>query len=50
MCSARLIPGAPWVMWALWGALIGASLGFWAVAPVFGLRKQRSLIGIPPSC
>ena len=48
VCSARLIPGAPWVMWMIWGALIGASLGFWTVAPVFGLRKHRSLIGIAP--
>ena len=48
VCSARLLPGAPWLLWMLWGALIGASLGFWTVAPVFGLRKHRSLIGIAP--
>jgi hypothetical protein len=48
VCSARLLPAAPWLLWMLWGALIGASLGFWTIAPVFGLRKQRSLIGIAP--
>jgi len=46
--SARLLPAAPWVMWMFWGALIGASLAFWTVAPIFGLRKQRPLIGIAP--
>jgi len=48
LCSARLLPAAPWLLWMLWGALIGASLGFWTVAPIFGLRKHRSLIGIAP--
>lgn len=48
LCSAPLIPAAPWVMWMIWGALLGASLAFWTVAPVFGLRKQRPLIGIAP--
>jgi hypothetical protein len=42
--GARLIPGAPWLMWLLWGALIGAAVGFWTVAPVYGLRKQRPLL------
>ena len=38
------VPGRPfWVLWMLWGALIGAlACGFWTIAPVFGLRKQRS--------
>ena len=48
LCSASLLPHCPWVMYLLWGALIGASLGFWTVAPVFGMRKHRSLIGIAP--
>lgn len=48
LCSARLLPAAPWLLWMFWGALIGATLGFWTIAPVFGLRKQRSLIAISP--
>ena len=48
LCSASLIPAAPWLMWMLWGALIGAALAFWTMAPVFGLRKHRSLIGVAP--
>jgi hypothetical protein len=46
--SASLLPGAPWVMWLLGGALIGAAFAFWTLAPVYGLRKQRPLILATP--
>jgi len=46
--SASLIPGAPWVAWLLWGAVIGAALAFWTVAPIYGLRKQRLWIVLLP--
>ncbi len=48
LTSASLLPAAPWVLWMLWGALIGGTLGFWTIAPVFGLRKHRALIAISP--
>jgi len=46
--SAPLVPGAPWVMWLVWGAVIGAAQALWSVAPIYGLRKQRGfIIGAP---
>jgi hypothetical protein len=48
LTSAPLIPGAPWVAWLLWGAVIGAALAFWTVAPIYGLRKQRAWIALLP--
>jgi len=48
LSSAPLLPGAPWVAWMLWGAVIGAALGFWTVAPIYGLRKQRTWIALLP--
>lgn len=46
--SARLYPHAPWVMWCLWGGVIGAAFGFWTVAPRYGLRHRRPLILLLP--
>lgn len=46
--GAAIIPGAPWLMWAFWGAAIGAALGFWTIAPVYGLRGHRPLIAALP--
>jgi len=48
LTNAPLIPGAPWVAWLLWGAVIGAALAFWTVAPIYGLRKQRLWIVLLP--
>ncbi|MHB0938569.1 MAG: hypothetical protein ACYDCO_17080 [Armatimonadota bacterium] len=48
MTNAPLIPGAPWVMWLIWGAVIGAALAFWTIAPIYGLRKQRLWIVLLP--
>ena len=48
LTSAELLPNAPWVMWMLWGAVIGASLAFWTIAPIYGLRKQRVWIAVWP--
>lgn len=48
LSSASLIPGAPWVMWLIWGAVIGAALAFWTLAPIYGLRKQRAWIALAP--
>jgi hypothetical protein len=42
--SVAIFPTVPWLMWLFWGAMIGAALGFWTVAPVYGLRKYRPLI------
>ena len=46
--SAQLIPAAPWVMWVLAGALIGGALGFWTMAPIYGLRRRRAQIAAAP--
>jgi len=46
--SASLIPGVPWLMWGFWGAVIGGALGFWTLAPVYGLRNKRTLIACAP--
>lgn len=48
LSNAPLLPGAPWVMWLVWGAIIGAALAFWTVAPIYGLRKQRLWIVLLP--
>lgn len=46
--SASLVPGLPWLMWVIWGALIGAALAFWTIAPIFGQRRRRALILAAP--
>lgn len=46
--SASLIPHAPWVMWCIWGIVLGGAFGFWTIAPVYGLRKNRPLILLVP--
>jgi len=42
--STTLFPRLPWLMWLIWGALIGAALGFWTLAPIFGWRNYRRWI------
>ncbi len=42
--SARATPNAPWMMWVVWGIVVGLAMAFWTIAPVYGLRKQRPLI------
>jgi hypothetical protein len=46
--SAALIPGAPWVMWGIWGGIMGGMLGFWSVAPRYGLGEKRILLVFAP--
>lgn len=46
--SAALVPGIPWLMWVVWGMLIGAALGFWTLAPIYGLRQYRVAILCAP--
>lgn len=46
--NAAFIPSAPWVMWMIAGGMIGAALGFWTLAPVYGLRRYRLLIVLAP--
>ena len=46
--GADLLPAAPWLIWSVWGALIGTALGFWTIAPVYGLRSRRRLIASAP--
>jgi hypothetical protein len=48
--SASLCPHAPWVMWIVWGGLIGGSMGFWTIAPAYGLREKRAMILLAPYC
>lgn len=47
--SAHLIHGAPWLMWTIWGAVLGMSIAFWTIAPVYGIRKRRSAILATPA-
>lgn len=46
--SSSLTSSSPAIMWAIWGGLIGGTLGFWTIAPVYGLRKVRPLIAAAP--
>lgn len=46
--GGRAIPIAPWLMWALWGAIFGGALGYWLVAPLYGNRENRSFILLVP--
>lgn len=46
--SAALLPATPWLMWVVWGAVIGGAAGFWSVAPVYGLRRHRPWILAAP--
>ena len=46
--GASSIPHAPWAMWLVWGAVIGATLAFWMFAPIYGLRKYRAWIAAGP--
>jgi len=46
--GASLFPRYPWIMWFVWGGIIGATFGFWTVAPIYGLREYRRLIFLAP--
>ena len=46
--GAQVLRGAPWVMWTLWGAIFGAALGYWLVAPLYGHRENRVLLLVLP--
>jgi hypothetical protein len=46
--GAHLLPNFPWIMWALAGALVGGCLGFWTVAPAYGLRSKRAIFSYAP--
>jgi len=46
--SVIFIPRVPWLMWGLWGGIIGSTLGFWSVAPRYGLRGKRLWITLSP--
>lgn len=39
--SAERFPQYPWVGWVLAGAIVGATLGFFIIAPVYGMRRGR---------
>lgn len=44
----RLVPSSPYAGYALSGLLIGAALGFWTIAPAYGLRKARpAILAVP---
>lgn len=38
----------PVVMWAVVGAVVGACLGFWSIAPAVGKRRMRRVAGAIP--
>lgn len=42
--GAGALPTAPWIPWAVAGGLLGAALGFWTMAPVYGWKNRRPLI------
>ena len=42
--SGSLNPERPEVMWAVWGGALGGVLGFYPVAPVYGLGKYRKAL------
>ncbi len=44
LCSESLTPGRPELMWAIWGGLVGAVLGFWPSAHLYGRRKSPGLM------
>jgi hypothetical protein len=46
--SAPLFAGHPEVGWAIGGLLIGAGVGAWTIAPVYGLRRARPIVLILP--
>lgn len=46
--SARLVEGVPEAGWMFAGALLGAGVGAWTIAPVYGLRRARPLLLILP--
>jgi hypothetical protein len=46
--SAALLPRAPWILWAIWGGVLGGVLAFWTVAPVYGLRERRPHLLLAP--
>lgn len=42
--SAGLQPNMPAAMWIIWGGVIGGILGFWTMAPMYGMRTWRSAL------
>jgi hypothetical protein len=46
--SAQLAPDAPWLPWAVCGAVLGGAVGFWSIAPVYGWRRGRPLLLVVP--
>lgn len=42
--SGSLMPERPEVMWAIWGGALGGALGFYPVAPVYGLKRHRATL------
>lgn len=47
--GARLIPGAPWLVWMVWGGIFGGCLGYWLIAPLYGLKENRALVMAAPA-
>ncbi len=42
--SGSLLPERPHVMWAVWGGVLGGVLGFYPIAPLYGIRKYRGAL------
>ena len=40
--GASALPGAPFVMWTIWGGIFGGLLGNWLLAPLYGGRENRA--------
>ena len=45
---ADMVAHHPWVGWSVAGFIIGAFVGFWTIAPIYGLRRYRPVILILP--
>lgn len=46
--SSSLLPQMPEVIWASWGILAGATIGFWTIAPVYGWHRRGILVWVVP--
>lgn len=46
--GARILGIAPFLIWAIWGAVFGGVLGYWLIAPAYGDRENRSSVLLVP--
>ena len=46
--GAAALPGAPFLAWGFWGALSGAALGYWLIAPAYQEGEWRPYLSWVP--